>query len=124
MRYTDRASLRWVEVTIRRAGRQAAFRYSRYANELLTDPADVDAFWSRVETTMDGDPDLALDVWQALRALPKEERQVLFLSAVVDWPQKRIAASLRRSQARVSQLRHQALHHMRELLEEGKEHCD
>ena len=124
MRYTDRAALRWVEVTIRRAGRQAASRYSRYARELLVDPADADAFWGRVETAMDEGPELAMDVWRAVRNLPKEERQVLFLSVVADWPQKRIAASLRRSQARVSQLRHQALHHMRELLEEGKEQRD
>jgi len=73
---------------------------------------------------MDEDPDSAMDIWQAFRTLPKDERQVLFLSVVADWPQKRIAASLRRSQARVSQLRHHALHHMRELLEEGKEQRD
>ena len=124
MRYADLAALRWVEVTIRRAGRQAASRYSRYTRELLSNPTDANAFWIFVETAMDEDPDLAIDIWRAFRALPKEERQVLFLSVVADWPQKRIAASLRRSQARISQLRHQALHHMRELLEEGKEQRD
>lgn len=109
------AALRWMEVTIRRAGRQATARYARYTQEQLSDPSDMDVFASTVEH-----PEDDLDVWRALRTLTEDERQVLFLSVVADWPQKRIAAYLGVSQPRVSQLRGQALQHMRDLLEEGR----
>lgn len=124
MRHADLAALRWVEVTIRRIGRQAASRYSRYAHELTTDSEDVDAWWGHPHTAVNEDRDVAMDIRQAFRSLPKEERQVLFLSVVADWPQKRIAAAMHRSQARISQLRYQALEHMRDQLAEGKDQHD
>ena len=120
----DLAALRWVEVTIRRAGRQASARYARYAQELPANSADIDTLGVHLDVDATGDPDMAMDVWHAFGSLSQEERQVLFLSAVADWPQKRIAAAMHRSQARISQLRHQALEHMRDLLEEGKEQHD
>ncbi len=121
MRQPDLAALRWIEVTIRRAGRRAAVDYNRYARELLRASADSDAPEPDFAALATEDQDMVMDLRLAFRMLPLAERQILFLSIVADWPQRRIAAAVHLSQARVSQLRRQALGHLRELLADGKE---
>ncbi len=123
MRREDREALRWVEVTIRRAGRQAAARYSRYAQEILTDPVDIDALATLGDGATDADRAMILDVRRAFAKLPADERRVLFLTAVADWPQRRVAETLHLAQSRVSQLRLRALGRMRVMLQ-GRQRPD
>ena len=123
MRREDREALRWVEVTIRRAGRQAAARYGRYAQEILRDPIDIDVLAPLADAATDGDREMILDVRRAFAELSTDERRVLFLTAVADWPQRRVAETLHFAQSRVSQLRLRALLRMRVMLE-GRERSD
>jgi RNA polymerase sigma factor (sigma-70 family) len=119
MRREDIAAIRWIEVTLRRAGHRTVERYLRYAqHEQPTDPIDVSA----VGTPLDEFPDLdgILDLQRAFAELPEDERKVLWLSIVEDIPQVRIAARLHLSQPRVSQLRRQALHRIQDLVGEKK----
>ena len=119
MKQEDLAALRWIEVTIRRAGRRAAGDYARYAHELLTGSIDIDALEPDPGARSDEDQAMVMDVRRAFRTLPAEQRQVLFLNIVADWPQRRIASAMHLSQTRISQLRRQALSRLRELLAEG-----
>ena len=119
MKQEDLAALRWIEVTIRRAGRRAAVDYGRYAHELLTSSVDIDALEPDPAALSDEDQAMVMDVRRAFRKLPAEQRQVLFLNIVADWPQRRIASAMHLSQTRVSQLRRQALSRLRGFLAEG-----
>jgi len=117
MKRRDLAALSWLDVTIRRAGSRTTARYLRYfQHEQLVDPVAADVLPRPPD---EGDPESVLDIRQALGRLPRAERRVLLLCAVADLPQRRVAAILHLSQARVSQLRRQALTHLRALLGEG-----
>ena len=119
MRRQDLAAIRWLEVTILRAGRRTAARYARYTqHEQPADSMDANVFSGRLGEFED--PDEILDLQRAFRNLSEDERKVLWFSAVEGWPQVRIASDLHLSQARVSQLRSQALDHIRALLSEKK----
>lgn len=119
MRREDLAAIRWIEVTIRRAGHRTVERYIRYAqHEQPNDPMDTSAVGMRVDEFPDLDD--ILDLQRAFSALSQDEKKVLWLSVVEDMPQVRIASELHLSQPRVSQVRRQALHRIRDLLGEKK----
>ena len=119
MRRQDLAAIHWLEVTIRRAGQRAAVRYARYTqHEQPVDSMDANVFGVRLGKSED--PDEILDLQRAFRNLSEDEQKVLWFSAVEGWTQTRIASDLHLSQARVSQLRTQALEHIRDLLREKK----
>lgn len=115
MRKEDAAALRWLIVTIRRAGRHTVARYLRQMrHEDLVESLERGLADTALDTPGD---DLSLR--QALDSLPAREQTVLYLSTVLELPQRHIARMLGISQARVSQLRRHALTHMRQFLEGG-----
>lgn len=115
MKKEDAAALRWLVVTIRRAGRHAVAHYlQQLRHEDLVDSLEQDVASTTPDVLED---DLSLR--EALDRLPARERTVLLLGTVLDLPQRRIAMMLGISQTRVSQLRRQALFHMRQFLMGG-----
>lgn len=110
----DRAAARWLISTVRRAGREARRRLNRDFRE---EPIDPDGpRLSQVEGSA-ADTDQRIYVEQLLAELSPKERAAIVLGVFGGLTQKDIAARLHVTQSRVSQLRRDAIHHLKDLVE-------